>query len=519
MKKILFAIVLLFSASSCKKDFLQVDPVTSKGVEQFYKTPADALSALVSAYSVLDYDGYGNIQLTSEIASDNCFGGGGTGDNGLRQWDKFQLLNDLNSAAWAKYYIGIYRVNILLQNIDNVNFGTDAATKARYVAEAHFLRAYYYFDLVRMFGNVPLLTKPLEPGNYNQPQANPDDVYALIANDLKLAVTTLPATAYSAIPTSEYGRATKWAAEALLTRVFLYYTGYYGKTDLVGLFTKQDAIAAINDVITNSGYGLVTTFANLWHAAGANYVGENNKESVFAIQYTYLGLGNFNQQNGNRVQVMIGIRSQALGPYYQGWGMAPVNPKLWNDFDAADPRKAASIISIADEGYTSSYTLGDQYQYTGYFWKKYTPLAAEQKTGTNFQIDNYNNYMVIRFADVLLMGAELNLSTNIGTAQTYYNQVRDRAFGDALHHKILTNDAAGIKLIMDERRFELALEGQRYWDLLRQGLTTAKQAIDNTSANPDFNVSFRPETKGLFSIPETQIGLSNGSLKQNAGWN
>ncbi|MFI5139871.1 MAG: RagB/SusD family nutrient uptake outer membrane protein, partial [Sphingobacteriales bacterium] len=490
----------------------------SKGIEQFYKTPADAFAALVATYSVLDLDGVGYLTLNSECASDDCFGGGGTSDNGLKQLDRFQDWLDINGPEWSKDYTGIYRANILLQNIDKVNFAADTATKKRYVAEAHFLRAYFYFNLVRMFGNIPLLDKPVAPGNYNQPQANPDDVYKLIANDLKLAAATLPATAYAAIPPTEYGRVTKWAAEALLDRVFLYYTGYYSKTDLVGVFTKQDAITAINDVITNSGYGLVTNFANLWHAAGANYVGENNKEVVFAVQFTSAGLGDFNQNNGNRMQVLIGIREQALGIYYQGWGGAPVNPKLWNDFAAGDTRKSASIISIADEGLTASYVLGDQYQYTGYFWKKYTPIAAEQTKGTNFQIDNNNDYMAIRFADVLLMGAELNLGTNIATAQTDYNLVRDRAFGDALHEKTLTNDAAGIQLIMDERRFELALEGQRYWDLLRQGLTVAKQNIDNVSANPDFAVSFRLETKGLFTIPETQIGLSNGTLKQNAGW-
>lgn len=523
MQKIFAAIIIMGLASSCGKGFLDISPVNQKTVEDFYKTPKDAMEALVAAYSVLNQDGYGNILLTSEIASDNCFGGGGNGDGGMRQWDRFENYNDHNSAAWKKYYVGIYRVNVFLQQIDKVNFGNDADTKKRLIAEAHFLRAYYYFDLVRMFGNVPLITEPLEPGNYNIPQAKPEDVYKLIAEDLVKAATDLSDTKYASIPPAEQGRATRWAAKALLGRVFLYYTGYYNKPDIGGIFTKQDAIAAIDDVINNSGHGLVEKYFNLWRASaeGPNFAGQNNQEAVFAIQYTYQGLKNFDQNNGNRIQVMIGIRSQVLLPYYKGWGAGTVNPKLWDAYQAGDTRKSATIISIQDEGLASSYAPGDQYQYTGYFIKKTTPLNDKkpEDLGGDFQIDNYDNYVVIRFADVLLMGAELNLNSDPGKAQGYYDRVRDRAFGDQLHRKTLTGDAAGLKLVMDERRFELALEGHRYWDLLRQGMTVAKAALDNVSANSIFNVTFRAETQGLLAIPQTQIGLSNGSLVQNKGWN
>lgn len=519
MKKIFAIIIAAGFISACGKGFLETLPVNQKTEEDFYKTPKDALEALVATYSVLNLDGYGNILLTSEIASDDCFGGGGNSDNGWMQWDKSVKLNDQNADAWKKYYAGIYRANKFLQKIGNINFPGDEATKKRYTGEAHFLRAYFYFDLVRMFGNVPLITQPLEPGNYNIPQANPDSVYLLIASDLKAAITALPDTKFPAIPSSEYGRATKWAAEALLARVFLYYTGYYGKPDIGGSTTQADAIAAVEDVINNSGHDLVAKFNNLFRASAAtttDFAGQNNKEGVFTIQYTYLGLGDQNQNNGNRVQVMIGIRSQVLLPYYKGWGAGTVNPALYNSYMPGDTRKSASIISIDDEGFGNSYVVGDQAQYTGLFFKKYTPLNAgkPEDQGGNFQWDNYDNYAVIRFADVLLMGAELQLSSNAGKAQQYYDRVRDRAFQDAAHRIPLTSK----QQILNERRYELALEGQRYWDLLRQGIPAAKQAIDNSSANAAFNVSFRPETKGLFSIPETQISLSNGSLQQNAGW-
>ncbi|UAY57070.1 RagB/SusD family nutrient uptake outer membrane protein [Arachidicoccus terrestris] len=527
MKKIYMTAVLILALLqlSCSKSFLDDKKSINKKVESdFYKTPEDAFQALVAAYSMLDVSGNGNIMLSAELASDDCFGGGGTADDGVIQWDRFQSYNDHNADAWKKYYQGIYRANQFLKKVDGVDFSTEPDLKKQYTGEAKFLRAYFYFDLVRMFGHIPLLTEPIEGDNYQIPQASPDSVYALISRDLQEAITALTPSAvpYSQIASEDYGRATKWAAESLLGRVFLYYTGYYSKATLPGGYTKDNATAAIDDVIKNSGYGLVQHFKDLWRAASLNdFAGQNNKEAVFAIQYSGAGMGNWDLQNGNRFQVMIGIRNQVVGPYYKGWGFGPVNPGLWNDYKDGDTRKTATIISIDGEGLSGSYSVSDQAQYTGYFWKKYQPVGGPDRpdaNGGDFQIDNYDNYVVIRFADVLLMGAELNLDKNLSKAQGYLNQVRDRAFEDASHRVTLTAGAAGLKTIMEERRLELALEGQRYWDLLRQGMTVAKAAIDNTIGGADFLVNFPTETKGLFEIPQTQIGLSNGTLVQNPGY-
>ena len=148
----------------------------------------------------------------------------------------------------------------------------------------------------------------------------------------------------------------------------------------------------------------------------------------------------------------------------------------------------------------------------GYSWKKYCPVVGEEATG-NFQIDNVQDYAIIRFADVLLMAAELNLDSNSGFAQTCLDRVRDRAFKDTAHRVTVTKAA-----VMNERRLELALEGLRYFDLLRQGLDVTKSAIDNTGTNSEFNVTFRKETLGWFPLPQSQIVLSNGAIKQNPGW-
>lgn len=519
MKKIFVSIIAIALFAACSKNFLERSPVDEITEVDFYQTPKQALQALVAVYNQLNIGDYDNIHLVSELASDNCFGGGGTSDLTWKQWDRFQEAANMNLGIWQKYYTGIYRANVVLSKLEGVNWGADTTLKSQYTAEARFLRAYFYFDLVRMFGHVPLTIKPLTVSEYNIPQADPAEVYKQIAEDLVYAANTLPSTPYAGISTADYGRVTKWAAEALIGRVYLYYTGYYKQTDLAGVVSKTQAITYLENIINTAGYGLVASFPNLWQSAGTSFVGEDNKETIWSIKFTYKGLGNWDQHNGNRMQVDIAIRNQVLGPYYKGWGAGTVNTKLWNAYESSDSRRTSTAISIDGEGLTA-YSLGDQAQYTGYFWKKYTPMTAgnAEEMGGNFQIDNYYDDVVIRYADVLLMAAELNLDVDLGKAQGYYDQIRDRAYGNTTHRKTLTGDAAGKNLIMEERRLEFALEGQRYWDLLRQGTDVAKAAIDNSSSDAQFNVTFRTETQGLFKIPEQEISLSNGVYKQNTGW-
>lgn len=519
LKKIIVSAIILTTALSCSKSFLDREPIDRIVEETFYKTPEDALEALVAVYDALQ-QGNGNdaTQLVSEIVSDNCFGGGGESDLVWKRLDRFENDNNQNLGNWTRAYTGIYRANLLLSKVDGVDWGSDTTLRTRYTAEARFLRAYFYFDLVRMFGHIPLVTEPLLPGEYNVPQAQPAEVYRLIAEDLEYAASNLANTPYGAISPAEYGRATKWAAEALLGRVFLYYTGYYNQPDIAGTVTKQEARAYIDDVINASGYGLIDSFPRLWQASLGSFAGEDNQETVFAVKYTYKGLGDWNNFDGNRMQVMIGFRDGAVPPYYQGWGAAPVNPKLWAAYEAGDSRRSGSIISVEAENLSYPKTYP---QKTNFMWKKYMPMVdlKPEDYGGNFQIDNFYDYVAIRFADVLLMGAELHLDGDLAKAQSYYDRVRDRAFLDQDHRRTLTPDANGKRLIMEERRLELALEGHRYWDLLRQGMAVTKQAIDNNTGDAQFNVTFRPETQGLFQIPQQELNLSNGALQQNAGWN
>jgi hypothetical protein len=530
MKNIrILSVLMLLVAVSCTEDFVTLTPNNQKVVDNFYKTPQDALEGLVAAYAVLPWDGWGNIWLLSEIASDNTFGGTGKSDDGKTQfWDRFQKSTDpnQNSDPWKKYTYGIFRANVLLENLDKVSWGSDETLKTQYEAEARFLRAYYHFDWVRMFGHVPVLDKTLTPSEAFKEQSEPAEVYALIASDLKFAIENLPATTFSEISTDYYGRATKWAAEALMARVFLFYTGYYNQADLAGVVTKAEARDYIDDVINNSGHDLVQGtdgFKKLFRAPAFvdnDYVGENNIETVFAIKHTYKGLANWNYDEGfgNRWQKFIGIRTQDIYPYAGGWGFCTVNPDLFNAYESGDKRREASIIDLATE--VPSFSTIDQRQYTGYAIKKFTPtLDANGKPtvinlGGNDQLDGFDDEPVIRFSDVLLMGAELHVDGgDASKAQEYLDRVRDRAFEDATHHIPVTKS-----VIMQERRLELAFEGIRYFDLLRQGLDVAKAAIDHDDADNDLDVTFRTETGGFFEIPNSQITLSNGTLAQNPGF-
>lgn len=535
MKKIYaIALGLTIMFSSCSEEFLDVEPMTDVLDNNFYNTIADAEMALIGCY-----DGYqrtssnGNTSfyVTSEILSDNAFGGtGNTDGRGYQVLDRFNMAespsdNNLFNGTWSDYYAGIFRCNTLLTRLDGVAFKSDSVTRNRIEGEARFLRALMYFDLARLFEKVPLITVATTE---NVAQAEPADTYKQIADDLKFAAANIPADAYPKDQATENdGRVTSYAAKALLARVYLFYKGYYGNDDL-GV-TSAEVLAGLEDVIASNEFDLVEEFKSLWPAASyvpdlsdttidkSGYAGEGNIEIVFAQKFNSTQDYNGNV-DGNRWLVLMGMRNTNWSPYGKGWGAATVNPRLVAEFANEDERKTASIIDIAGEG-INTFDEKDQREYTGYSNKKYTPTAlpdgASDTGGSNdFQISQDQDYIVIRFADVLLMAAELGSSN----AQAYYDKVRTRAG--------LPERAATTANILEERKFEFAFEGLRYWDLLRQGLSVAAATIAQTQdvvsgTVPDqviINESDILKTRGFMQIPNTQITLSNGVLVQNEGW-
>ena len=559
--------------TSCSASFLDVESKKESTSDNFYRTENDAWRALIGCY-----DGWQctsscaqcAFYFASEVMADECFAGVGNTDprnfQVLDRFDANQSPSDMNilETEWKNYYAAVYRCNELLAHEGQISWGNEE-TKGTYLGECHAIRALCYFDMVRLWGNIPLFTEPV---NENRAQANPDEVYNVIFSDLLYAANNIPATAYpKSAAASNDGHITKYAASALLARVYLYYTGYYGKEPQVDGVTKSTVLQGLEDFIAvaeSEGYGLVDEFKNLWPAASTSwafnkstggyektctYAGDGNKEVVLAQKFNYTQDYDGNNE-GNRWLVYMGLRSY-LGhaPYGRGWGGCTVNPKMWTAYGTGDERRSASIINIEgegifkDSGYEPSYK--DQREYTGYSVKKYTPMSKwskDEASGTwslvdevsglgkgDFQISQYQDFIVMRYADVLLMAAELGSSN----AQDYLNKVRLRAYSSkddegslvvSSNYRELT---ATKENIMNERMLEFAFEGQRYWDLLRQGVNyAASQIATNTpvvsGGSPD-NVTIKEsdivKKQGLSQIPNNQITLSNGVLKQNEGWN
>ena len=529
MKNIKTLIIIVLSAfvlNSCS-GFLDSEPLTTLTDGNFYKTRADAELAIVGCYDGVQaiYNGGIPFPLISEVASDNCFGGTGNADGyGYQLIDEFDLNRSPSDESqlngnWVNYYAAIYRMNMLLSKMDQIDWKGDDAYRTNIEAQARFLRAFCYFDMVRLWEKVPLLT---EPKSGNIPQSGADEIYAAIADDLMF-------TAQNGSSSVEPGRVNKYAAKALLARVFLFYTGYYAQSDLVGKVTKTQALQGLEDIIGSGEYGLITYYQDLWpgsatyidiggESLGTTYAGKDNNETIFAIKYNITSNYNGNS-DGNQWMIMLGLRGGTYPPYAKGWGGCTVVPSLYSAFESGDTRRSASIIGITEENI--EYDNHDDRDYTGYSVKKYTPIAnpdgqdvSVANGASNFMIGQFQDFVVMRYADVLLMAAELGSTS----AQDYFDQVRERAG--------LGSIAVNTANIMNERRFEFAFEGIRYWDLLRQGvnLTANTIALNTNVLNGGVSASKVISTaniiakKGLQMIPQQQITRSGGVLVQNAGW-
>lgn len=561
----------------CKKSFLDSPDLTQKTSESFYHTPDDVAQALVACYSVEpSVTTWQSIFLVGNQMSDECLGGGGQNDHG-GQYDQFQTtsVNGFQS-PWTTYYQGINRTNTLIQKFSQVTGWTSDNAKNQALGEAYFMRGYYYFNLMRMFGGpvkgvmtgVPCFTDPNAPTSLRAPV---DTVYALIAADLKNAITLMPVVTYQAMDKTQLGHATKWAAEALMARVFLFYTGasYGSKTALPlhggGTVAKADVQGWIADCADKSGHALIPDFRNLWPYSYAKtstpgssdygYAKTNglmwvngygttstqglNTEDVFSVHYSNFGGYNAPKSTtyGNTINLYQGWRNQTQLPFGDGWGDNTVVANVFTNWDNADLRKQGSICDVTDasEG-ISGYTWASDKQWneTGYWQKKYIGINVKSvadahylnyscilfATPEDYGNDNTQNIMLIRYADVLLMAAELGCPN----AQTYFDLVHKRAY-PAYVAGALPANLINIKI---ERLHELAFEGIRYWDELRYGSLAADLAAIKGSAesnagvkttyDPAIAISRFAVTKGFLQIPNQEIGLSNGQLVQNDGW-
>ncbi|MGK6349771.1 RagB/SusD family nutrient uptake outer membrane protein [Parapedobacter sp. DT-150] len=554
MKKLLYIIAFSLTLTGCES-FLDTESYDKKNTGNFPLTLADAESMLTGIYSSFS-SAISNPQNThfymAELASDDRFGGGGENDKDMQGID--HLMNTQPSrfeTYWTARYQGIYRANTAIGTLDQVTGWQSDAQRNQFLGEVHFLRALFYFELSQMFGEVPLV---IQTEAENKPKAPADSTYAQIAYDLQQAISLMPSQPYTSVAS---GHATKWAAQALAARVFLFYTGYYDKTALPvandgGEITKAQVIAWLEECIGNSGHDLVSDFRNLWPytneytAEDYDYVSENglqwegdgNKETVFAIKFgTLVDWGDqYMLGYANQYNLHFGLRSNngqaGTFPFGQGWGAGPVNTTLWNQWRQAEPtdiRRTGSIINVETDLENYIYGADNQMEETGFWQKKYVPVTAysegnllpsyailKDAAPTDYQLAHTQDLVLIRFADVLLMQSELK-EDNVGL-----NRVRARAKLPAVPYSL---DA-----LKRERRWELAFEGLRYFDLMRwhdaadalaaqEGVAIKNKSVDTQMRA--FGGGYRARfeaTGGFWPIPQSQIALSDGVLTQNAGW-
>ncbi|MCH3985258.1 MAG: RagB/SusD family nutrient uptake outer membrane protein [Prevotella sp.] len=554
----LLSFVGLFT--SCSSDYLNTSSKTELNSTSFYKNQTQAEYAVVGCYDgyqrTVSNGSWPTLFQAAETMSDDCFGGGGPDDRGDRLMDRFDMnykSDDVSlfDGLWQDYYQAIYRCNMLISSLDGISWNSEKARNT-VEGEVRALRGLEYFDLVRMFENVPLLTKPSKE---IVPQADPDSVYAQIVSDLKFAADSIPSDVYTDESTS-LGHVTKYAAGAMLARVYLFYDGVYNNNqgkEMPGRLTKTMALQYCENCIVSGNYSLEPSFKNLWPAAstkaslkenGLNSTyNEISKEIVWVVKFNNDQNWTNNNIDGNRFIINLGLRNvTAYAPYGNGWGACPITPYAESLFQSGDTRGPSTIIDCKAIGAWSAQTTTDCMDYTGYVNKKYCPLIYSDGTsvpvynntvtGIDFQTAQDQDWILMRYSDVLLMAAELG-SPN---ATLYFNKVLERAYGDNSHDLASTPTR---QQIWAERRLEFMGEGIRYFDLRRQGLDAfvaaeTGQATSNGIAGSNAVYVYNNKVKqtiadtyieanirakrGFWQIPYNQITLSGNVYKQNAGW-
>ncbi|MGI4871778.1 MAG: RagB/SusD family nutrient uptake outer membrane protein [Janthinobacterium lividum] len=503
MKKLVYLLgtSALLLATGCKKEFLEQTPQNSLAVENFYTSEADALQALNGAYHGLQKSGCYRLRMwTLDIMAGNSIvGAGGAGDGIETQ----QLANFATTTAnpgvadiWATHYQAILAVNVVLQRVPAINM--DAGRRDIILAEAKFVRAVCYFNLVRLFGKVPLTLVPATTGaSQFVSRAEVADVYAQIEKDLGDAETTLPLTA------ATLGRATEGAAKGLLAKVYLTENKYAQAA------TKAQEVVALGKYSLNPNFG--TNF---------DYANENGTESLFEVQYVYDPIN-----NGFSGDAVCNQRSEFMAPRSSnltpggGFGWNQPTAEFVSQFEAGDKRKPLTVFAPGDV--LGGFTYTANYATTGFNTRKF---VVPTSSGTTVAFaDDPLNCVVLRYADVLLILAEaLNEQGQTSAALTPLNLVRARA---GLADSRASAQAALREAIIKERRIELAFEnGERWFDLIRtkdaSGQVRALTFLRSLGApNDAYGVGRGNITEKylLLPIPQNERD-ANPNIDQNPGY-
>lgn len=481
---IIISLALIFSliVPSCSKDadFLDKSPNGTMSTVSFYKTEADAEAAINATYTILLDFWIKNIAFEKDIISDDAVKGQGVDLAALTNMDNlnFNATDGANQTLWSLFYKGVYLSNIVLDYVPEIEM--DQAKKDRILGEAHFLRAFYYYNLVIRWGGVPIMTTTID-AETSPAKASVSESWDQIKKDLVKAAELLPwKQEYDAL---NIGRADKGAALALLGNAYL--------------FTEQwpQAFEAFASVISSGNYGLEPEFGNIFKPEA-----DNGTEVVFETQCKG---GEFAYGNGYNFWVRPRNGSSIFG---LGFNMPTQD--LVDEFEPGDPRLKYTVIRegdiIADEISAVPFQAAWAPE-TGYSCGKYVVGVPVESLAERHE----QNQKQIRYAEVLLGYAEAAFRNgNVGEAVAKINLVRERARGG--NSEILPDVTASDDIfaaIVHERRVELALEGKRYFDLVRWGL--AEEQLGD--------LGYQPARMGLYPIPQTELDV-NPNLVQNSGF-
>lgn len=466
--------------ASCDDD-LNVDPRNAINEEDFLNNPDNAVALVNGVYNkMLDYDMYsfGWIGITS-ITSDDADKGSTSSDTGSDKHKLDALTFDASDVSfndvWKGRYAGIYRANNALAYLEDLSI--DEALKSRLIGEVKFLRAFWYFDLVRCFGDVPIVVERIDLNNtelinevvfIRKPKVQ---VYAQIEADLADAINRLPLK--SQYSTNDLGRATKGAAQALLAKVYLYQEKWTEAYNMSG------------EVISSGQYGLLANYAEVWRE-----VGENQQESIFEVQATLTkGMIQYTDVQGPR------------GTPDLGWGFNTPSLGLSNSYEAADARREATIMFVPStlwDGFQAPTTWNNP----RYNYKAYQSSIAESWNGNKGE--TAKNLRLLKYSDLLLIRAEAAMQNGMTSeAENIVNQLRARA-------GLAEINGLTMQQLYNERRWEMAMEHDRWFDLVRTGQAVTAMATDGKT--------FVPGKHEVFPIPDPQIAVSGGLLTQNNGY-
>ena len=499
------SLTAIFAEISCKESFLDV-PVQGQGTTA--TDPNIAQNLVNGVYnSLLSGEAFGNegdihgisfISATNIISDDAEKGSTPSDQPGIGDIDNFTVTptNGFVAALWNGYYNGISRSNQAIAALESASI--TAEVKNQLIGEVRFIRGYYYFNLVRIFGKVPkVLRVPKDSKDANtdpafQTRASVDTIYKVITDDLQFAADNLPIRSKSAV-----GHVTKGSAQTLLAKVYLYRKNW------------QQVATLTQEVINSGQYNLASDYTTLWRQ-----VGDNNIESVFEVQTGQFNNSDLSIQNYCTWQ---GPRVGGKGGWTDlGFGFGTPSQNLADAYEKGDIRKTSTIIAIDNSGKYRGTILFDGFRVPSSdsvqnLYYNYKAYHSENKTIETFlgnRDQKQKNLHLLRYAEVLLMNAEAaNELGQTGVAQTLLNKIRNRA-GLANTTASSTTDVRNA--IWKERRLEFALEHDRFWDLVRTG-----RAAQVMQASGKKFVAGKHE---LLPVPSLQIALSGGLLDQNSGY-